>query len=345
MNVLITGGAGLVGSECCRLFADKGWRVIAVDNYMRGRLFGNEGNTKSTMDALNKNHNIEHHEMDIRDEKIVPLIKKVDAVIHTAAQPSHPKSIEIPMEDFGINAFGTLFLLEALRKHNKNATFVFCSTNKVYGEVPNYFSYKVVKKRFEPEDPTLQDGFDEHLRVDQCMHTPFGVSKVTADFYTQEYARLYGLKTGVFRMGCTTGGAAKAVEVHNWEPYFVKKAITGERLTIYGHKGYQVRDVIHARDLAELFHMFVENPIPREVYNIGGGRKNSTSLLEAMDLIENITGKKISYVDGKEREGDHKWYISNLNKVKNQYRWHIKIELKEIFQEIYEALAPVYERK
>jgi CDP-paratose 2-epimerase len=145
-------------------------------------------------------------------------------------------------------------------------------------------------------------------------------------------------------MGCITGGAAKAVEVHNWEPYFVKKALTSERLIIYGHKGYQVRDVIHAKDLAQLFYMFIENPIFGEVYNIGGGRENSTSLLEAIDLIESITGKRISYADGAEREGDHKWYISNLSKVKNKYQWCVKIQLKEIFQEIYEILAPIYEK-
>jgi CDP-paratose 2-epimerase len=339
MKVLITGGAGLVGSECCKLFVEKGWEVISVDNYMRGKLFGAEGDTKQTMMTLLKDYNIEHHELDIRDERIIPLIRRVDAVIHTAAQPSHPKSIEIPIEDFQINAYGTLFLLEALRKYNKDAVFVFCSTNKVYGDAPNYFSYKKVGKRFEPVDPSLWNGFDETLRIDRCMHTPFGVSKVAADLYTQEYARLYGLKTGVFRMGCITGGVAKAVEMHNWEPYFVKKALTGEKLTIYGYEGYQVRDVIHAKDLARLFYEFINNPRPGEVYNIGGSRKNSISLLEAIDLIEKITGKRIKYDFGPTREGDHIWWITNISKVKSHYpRWDVSVGLEEIFKEIYEFL-------
>jgi len=338
MKVLVTGGAGLVGSECSRLFAERGWDVIAVDNYMRGKIFGKEGDTSITMKRLLKDYNIKHYEIDIRDEKIIEILKGVDAVIHTAAQPSHPKSIELPLEDFQINAWGTLFLLENIRRYNKDATFVYCSTNKVYGDAPNYYSYKIVGKRYEPVDPQLWDGFDESLRIDRTLHTPFGVSKTAADLYVQEYARLYCLKTGVFRMGCITGGRAMAVEQHNWEPYFMKKALTGEVLTIYGYKGYQVRDVIHARDLARLFYEFVNNPRSGEVYNVGGGRGNSISLLEAIDLIEEITGKRIKYNFGPEREGDHIWWITNLKKVRTHYpNWDITINLKEIFREIYEV--------
>lgn len=339
MKVLVTGGAGLVGTECCKLFSNEGYKVISVDNYMRSRIFGSEGDTKGNMKNILKDFDVQHHEIDIRDEKIVGLLKDVDIVIHTAAQPSHPKSIEIPMEDFQINAYGTLFLLESLRKHNKNALFLLCSTNKVYGEMPNHFAYKKSGKRYEPLDPSLWDGFNEGLRIDQNMHTPFGVSKVAADLYTQEYAYLYGLKTGVFRMGCITGGAAKAVEMHNWEPYFIKKALTGEELTIFGYGGYQVRDVIHAEDLAKLFLEFVKNPRPGEVYNIGGGRKNSISILEAVDLIEKITGKTINYKLGAEREADHIWWVSNINKAKNHFPlWDIRIGLKEVFEEIYKTL-------
>ncbi|RLJ09137.1 MAG: NAD-dependent epimerase [Candidatus Aenigmatarchaeota archaeon] len=339
MKILITGGAGLVGSECCRLFSEKGWEVVSVDNYMRGKIFGKEANTQETIQHLKKEYNIEHHEMDIRDKKIINLLKTVDAVIHTAAQPSHPKSIEIPIEDFQINAHGTLFLLENLRQYNRDAVFVFCSTNKVYGEMPNYFAYEKIEKRFEPVDKSLWNGFDESLRIDQNMHTPFGVSKVAADLYTQEYAYLYGLKTGVFRMGCITGGAAKAVEMHNWEPYFMKKALTGEELTIFGYEGYQVRDVIHAKDLAKLFFEFIKNPRPGGVYNVGGSRKNSISLLEAMDLIEEITGKRIKYKLGPEREADHIWWITNISKAKQHFpNWDIRITLREVFEEIYEAL-------
>jgi CDP-paratose 2-epimerase len=340
MKLLVTGGAGLVGSECCRLFSENGWKVTSVDNYMRGKLFGEEGSTKATMKDMPKEYGIKHHEFDIRDKRIVDIIKKVDAVVHTAAQPSHPKSIEIPIEDFQINAWGTLFLLENLRKHNKDAPFVFCSTNKVYGEMPNYFSYKKVGKRFEPVDPSLWDGFDESLRIDMNMHTPFGVSKAAADLYTQEYAHLYGLKTGVFRMGCITGGVAKAVEMHNWEPFFVKKALTGEQLTIFGYEGYQVRDVIHARDLAKLFLEFIKKPRPGEVYNIGGGRRNSISILESIDLIEEVTGKKMNYKLGPEREADHQWWISDINKARNHFpNWDIRINLREVFEEIHKKLA------
>jgi CDP-paratose 2-epimerase len=208
--------------------------------------------------------------------------------------------------------------------------------------MPNYFSYKKINKRFEPLNPSLMNGFDETLQIDRNMHTPFGVSKVAADLYTQEYAYLYGLKTGVFRMGCITGGAAKAVEMHNWEPFFMKKALTGETLTVFGYDGFQVRDVIHAKDLAKLYYEFIKNPRPGEVYNIGGGRKNSISILESFDLIEKITGKKMNYELGPQREADHIWWISNINKARNHFpNWDIKINLKDVFTEIYETLLPI----
>lgn len=340
MRVLVTGGAGLVGYECCKLFSERGWNVSSVDNYTRARIFGKEGNTEDNTKALLSKYDIDYHNFDVRDDRIVDLVKQSDAIVHTAAQPSHPKSIEIPLEDFQINAYGTLFLLEAVRKHGKKDTpFVFCSTNKVYGDAPNNFAFKKVVKRFEPADQNLWDGFDTSLRIDRVMHTPFGISKTTADLYTQEYSYLYGLKTGVFRMGCITGGAARAVEMHNWEPYFIKKALKGEKLTIYGHEGYQVRDVIHASDLANLFHAFVTNPRPGEVYNIGGGRQNSISLREAIDLIEEVTGKRLEYDLGQEREADHIWWISNLSKARSHYPdWKLQFNLKNIFTEIYEQM-------
>lgn len=339
MRVLVTGGLGLVGIESCKLFAKRGWSVVSVDNYTRGRLFGKEGDTRVNRRLLEK-YGIEHVNADVTSDKVLPLIKGVDAVIHTAAQPSHPKSIEIPMEDFRINAYGTLHLLELLRQHNKDAVFVFCSTNKVYGDAPNHFAYQKVEKRFEPVDPSLRDGFGTDLRIDRSMHTPFGVSKATADLYTQEYSYLYGQRTGVFRMGCITGGAARAVEMHNWEPYFIRKAIRKEKLTIFGHKGYQVRDVIHAEDLANLFYAFVSRPRPGEVYNVGGGRSNSISLLEAIDLIDEVTGCRLKYDFGKEREGDHIWWISNLDKVRSHFpEWNLRHDLRNIFTELYETLS------
>ena len=338
MKVLVTGAAGLVGSEACKLFSEKDWHVVGIDNYTRGKIFGKEGDTSRIMKDLLREYNIEHHELDIRDKKLLHFVRDVDVVVHAAAQPSHPKSIEIPVEDFQINAWGTLHILEGLRRYNNDAIFIFCSTNKVYGDAPNYFNYEIIGKRFEPIDSRIYDGFDENLRIDKVLHTPFGVSKTTADLYVQEYANLYGLKTGVFRMGCITGGSAMAVEQHNWEPFFMRKALTGKLLTIYGYKGHQVRDVMHARDLAALFYEFVKKPRTGEVYNIGGGRGNSVSLLEALDLIEEITGKKISYVCGPAREGDHMWWITNLRKVRSHYpNWTIRIDVRSIFKEIYES--------
>jgi len=337
MKVLVTGAAGLVGSEVSKLFAQKGHRVTAVDNYMRRRFFGKDGDTSIIMASLLREYDIAHYELDIRDRKTIELVKKVDVVIHAAAQPSHPKSIEIPIEDFQINAWGTLQLLEALRRYNNDAIFIFCSTNKVYGDAPNCFKYEISGKRFEPIDPKFYDGFDENLRIDNVLHTPFGVSKTAADLYVQEYARLYGIRTGIFRMGCITGGTAMAAEQHNWESYFVRKALMHEKLTIFGYEGYQVRDVIHAKDLARLFCEFLEKPKVGEVYNVGGGRDNSISLLEALDLIEQISGNKIRYDNGSAREGDHIWWITNLRKVKSHFQsWNLTMNLERIFREIYE---------
>ena len=338
MKVVVTGGAGLVGSECCRLFAQDGHTVVSVDNYMRGQVFGPEGDTRHVIGSLVREfENISHVEADIRDlERMLPIIADADAVIHTAAQPSHPKSIELPLEDFSINALGTLQLLELIRQHRPELVFVYCSTNKVYGDHPNSLPIVEQESRYDFRDV---DGITEDLPIDQSMHTPFGVSKLAADLYTQEYARLYGLKSGVFRMSCITGGAAQAVELHNWEPYFMKKNLTGETLSIYGFGGKQVRDVIHASDLARLFKQFVDTPRPGEVYNIGGGRNNSISLLEAIDLIESITGKRMNYEFKPAREGDHQVYITDLGKVSMHYDWHVSMGLRDIFDDVYHAVS------
>jgi len=335
-KVLVTGGAGLVGTECCILFAQEKYNVISVDSYIRKSLFGEEGDTHLNVELFSKFDNICHVEKDIRDISTMKnLLRDVDVIIHAASQPSHPKSIEIPLEDFSINAYGTLGLLELCRQICPEAVFIFCSSNKVYGENPN--TIPIVEK------PTRYDykeinGINESMSIDQTKHTPFGVSKIAADLYVQEYANLYGLKTGVFRMGCITGSTARAVELHNWEPFFMIKNLKGELLNVYGFKGKQVRDVIHARDLVRLFELFAENPRPGEVYNVGGGRANSISLLESFDLIEGITGKKMKYKLCPPREGDHIVYISDLSKVKCHYDWDISISLQEIFEDIYEGL-------
>lgn len=338
-SILVTGGAGLVGSECCRLLAQEGYNVISVDNYSRGDFFGSEGDTETNAEQRLNPDRITHHAVDIRSNEISDLIAEVDGIIHTAAQPSHPKSINIPREDFEINTRATIDILETVRTENPDIPLVFCSTNKVYGEVPNYFSYERVGERFEPVDETLYDGFDESLRIDQSTHTPFGASKAAADLYVQEYARMYDIDAGCFRMGCITGGAARAVELHNWEPYFVKLALTGEELTVYGYDGYQVRDVIHARDLAKLFLQYLKSPRAGEVYNVGGGRKNSISLRESFDLIEDVTGRPLHYHHGEQREADHQWWISDLSKVRTHYpNWEQTHSLRDIFEDITDAL-------
>ena len=337
MKILVTGGAGLVGSHSCEYYAQQGHEVIAIDNYLRGSLFGEMGNTKTNAAFLTRQFaNIKFHNVDVRDEKETKLLlKDVDIIVHAAAQPSHPRSIEIPIEDFSINAWGTLSLLETVRKVADDATFVFCSTNKVYGENPNKLPTIEKETRY---DYAETDGIDESMPLDHTIHTPFGVSKLAADLYTQEYGRLYGLKTGVFRMGCITGPRTMAVEMHNWEPYFMWVNLTGKILNVYGFKGKQVRDVIDARDLVRAFDKFARHPRSGEVYNMGGGRRNSISLLESFHIIEKITRKPMKYVLKSKREGDHKVYISNLTKFKSQYDWEIEIGLNQIFRDIYDWL-------
>lgn len=339
-TVLVTGGAGLIGSMSCKELVENGYDVISVDNYDRGDFFGEEGDTEKNVHQYLPDRNIKHYDMDILSDRFDEIVAEVDGVIHTAAQPSHPRSIDIPYKDFEVNLKGTIKLLETLRTQNEDASLVFTSTNKVYGEVPNYFSYEKSGERFEPVDDALRDGFDESLRIDQNKHTPFGVSKASADLYVQEYARMYGLTTGIFRLGCITGGAAQAVELHNWEPYFVKIALAEEELDIFGYEGYQVRDVLHAKDLATLFRLFLESPNSGEVYNVGGGRENSISLRESFSLIEDVTGKQIDYSYAPAREADHQWWITDLSKVKNHYpEWEITYGLYDVFDEIAESLS------
>ncbi|MBI4616440.1 MAG: NAD-dependent epimerase/dehydratase family protein [Planctomycetes bacterium] len=338
MRVLVTGGAGLVGSECCRHFAGRGHEVTSVDNYSRATFFGSEGDTSSTIAAVCRDHpGVEHHEADIRDVvRLRPLVRQADLVIHTAAQPSHSRSIEIPLEDFSVNAAGTLGLLELMRTERPGAVFIYCSTNKVYGDRPNSLPLVEKETRFDYDG---LEGVDESMSLDQCLHTPFGVSKTAADLYVQEYGRLHGLKTGVFRMGCIAGGAAKATPAHNWEGYFMQVALAGTELTIHGYRGKQVRDVVHARDIARLFEMFAAAPRPGEVYNIGGGRANSISLLESFELIERISGRRIRSRLGPPREGDHIVYITDLGKVRRHYGWAPAVNLEDVFREIHGYLV------
>ncbi len=338
MKIIITGGAGSVGSNCSEYYANQGHEIISIDNFTRGKLFGNKGNTKINAEVLSKKYkNIKFYNLDILDSKLKKLIQDANLIIHTAAQTSHSKSIEIPKKDFLINAYGTLHLLDLASKYASDSVFIFCSTNKVYGENPNKISLVEKGTRY---DYLKIDGINEKMPVDHTLHTPFGASKLAGDIYTQEYGKLYGLKTGIFRMGCITGPFAKAVELQNWVPYFIKKNLNGETINVYGFKGKQVRDVLDTRDLVIAFDNFFKKPKRGEVYNMGGGRKNSISLLESFELIKRITGKPMKYFLKEKRVGDHQVYISDLGKFKKHYpNWGIKRDLFAIFNGLHEEIV------
>jgi len=342
MKVLVTGGIGLIGSACCELFSQKGHEVISVDNNTRKYLFGEDANNKLNVEEsqIFKEGKIELVDADILNKDVMSkLIKKVDAIVHLAAQPSHPKSLEIPMEDFQINAFGTLQLLELTRQLNPKIPFAFMSTNKVYGDYPNYFNYKIVGKRYEN---TAMESFNEELPVDRCGHTPFGVSKLAADVYTQEYAINYGLKTATFRGGCLTGKNSRAVEMHGYLPYIIKCALTKKKYFIYGG-GYRVRDQIHSYDVASCMYEFIKKPKPSNVglygktYNLGGERENSISIFETIDAIKAKMSIELNFKEALKRESDHIWWISDMSKFKKDYpSWKITKDLDYIFNEIIE---------
>jgi len=342
MKILITGGIGLIGSACCEFFSQKGHEVISVDNNTRQKLFGKDANNKLNVEEsqILKEGKIEFIDADIRNKEVMSeLIKKVDAIVHLAAQPSHPKSLEIPMEDFDINAFGTLQLLELTRQLNPEIPFAYMSTNKVYGDYPNYFNYKIIGKRFEN---TATDSFNEELPVDRCGHTPFGVSKLTADIYAQEYAINYGLKTATFRGGCLTGKNSRAVEMHGYLPYIIKCGLTKKKYMIYGG-GCRVRDQIHSYDVASCMYEFIKDPKPNNLglygkpYNLGGERQNAVSIFETIDAIKAKTNMELRFEEAPERESDHMWWISNMSKFRNDYpNWKITKDLDFIFNEIIE---------
>ena len=337
MNILVTGAAGSIGSEACLYFLEKGYNVVGIDNFFRGELFGSSGNTEDTYKRLLKDK-IDFYNLDItkKSRELIELVFTADVIIHTAAQPSHPRSIDIPELDKELNIDGTFNLLELVRSYNKNCMFLFTSTNKVYGENPNLLQFNELDTRYDYSNLKDYNGINESMSLDNTKHTPFGVSKVACDLYVQEYARTYGLITGIFRLGCITGSNAKAVELHNWEPFFVYKNLKGEELSICGFKGKQVRDVIHVNDFVRLLDLFIKNPKPGEIFNIGGGRDNSISLLESIMLIESITGKEMKYSFIEEREGDHKVYISDISKALATFPdWSINYNLQTIFTEIY----------
>ncbi|MBN2831476.1 MAG: NAD-dependent epimerase/dehydratase family protein [Candidatus Omnitrophica bacterium] len=345
--VLITGSCGLVGSEAVGLFAEKGFDIIGIDNNMRKGFFGEDGSTLWNLKRLRSRYkNYSHYFIDIRNEKQVNKIfkrykKNIVLIIHAAAQPSHDWAAKDPRVDFEINAQGTLTLLEAYRNFSPYSVFIFTSTNKVYGDRPNSLPLVELEKRYEvSESHPYYKGIDESMSIDNCLHSVFGASKAAADIMAQEYGRYFGLRTGIFRGGCLTGPAHSGAELHGFLAYLIKCAVSGRKYLIYGYKGKQVRDNIHAFDLVNAFYHFFQAPRPGEVYNIGGGRLANISILEAIELCQKITGKELNYeYIPKNRLGDHIWWISDVSKFKAHYpAWDYKYGLEETVKQIYTAL-------
>ena len=319
-RVLITGGAGLVGSHTAEYYAKKNYEVTILDNLIRSQLFGyDKQSVEHNWNYLGEYPGIKRIRGDVRNEEDVKkaMGDGVDIIIHTAGQPGVPSSVRMPKEDFSINAFGTLNVLECARKICPEAAFVYCSTNKVYGENIDEISLKELEKRYVYEGT---DGISEEMSIDHCGHTPYGASKYVGDIYTQEYAYIYGMKTAVFRMSCIYGIRQFGFEDQGWVAWFVIAALTDKPITIYGD-GKQVRDVLYAEDLVRAYDLFVESDIRHAVYNIGGGPENTISLLEFLDILEEITGKRVAATFRNWRPSDQKVYISNVAKLQRELGW------------------------
>ena len=339
-KILVTGSSGLIGSEVVRYFDNLGFQIFGIDNNMRADFFGPKGDTRWNQEQLKTScKNFNHIEIDIRDrKKVLELFRdiKPDYIAHTAAQPSHDLAASRPFDDFDVNAVGTLNLLEATRQYCPESPFAHMSTNKVYGDAPNNLSLVELDTRWDYADDEYLDGIKESFTIDRSEHSLFGASKVAADIMVQEYGRYFSMPTCALRGGCLTGPNHSGVELHGFLSYLIQVNITGKEYTVYGYKGKQVRDNIHSFDVARFIDEFFQNPRCGEVYNIGGGRANSVSILEAFKLVENITGKKMQYkYSEKNREGDHICYISNLSKMKSHYpNWDITKPLQTVFEEI-----------
>jgi len=339
-KLLVTGSSGLIGSESVVYFESKGWKVYGIDNNMRKEFFGEDGDTTWNLERVkNATENFEHISIDIRDrEKVLSTVEEVkpDFIIHCAAQPSHDLAASVPFKDFDVNAVGTLNFLEATRRYAPEATFCFMSTNKVYGDSPNELPLKELETRWEYANESDFNGIDETMRIDRCKHSLFGASKVAADVMVQEYGRYFDMKTACFRGGCLTGPAHSAAELHGFLAYLIKCCAEGRHYRIFGYKGKQVRDNIHSLDVCRAFEAFHNHPSSGAVYNLGGGRDNSISMLEAIRLAEDVTGRKMDYEYVEDnRIGDHICYISDLAKMKNDFPgWGITKSLQNIFEEI-----------
>lgn len=347
--VIVTGSAGLIGSEVSRSFAGEFDLVVGIDNDMRRYFFGDEASTSWNRERLQRDLGTRfvHRAVDIRDEAGIAAIfgeynTDIRMVVHCAAQPSHDWAARDPKTDFAINATGTLNMLEQTRQSCPDATFIHLSTNKVYGDNPNKLPFVEMDSRWEvdPGHAYARHGIDEHMGIDHCVHSLFGVSKTAADLAAQEYARYFGLRTGIFRAGCLTGPAHSGAELHGFLSYLMLATITGRPYTIFGYKGKQVRDNIHSHDLVNAFREFHKAPRPGEVYNIGGSRFSNCSLLEAKALCEKIAGRELltTYRD-QNRVGDHIWYISDVSKFQAHYpTWKYEYTLEQTLRDIHAAL-------
>ena len=344
---LVTGSAGLIGSETSRSLSARGLEIVGIDNDMRAEFFGLEASTAPTRTRLEQElASYRHYAIDIRDAEAVNRVfkefgKAIQVVVHTAAQPSHDWAAQSPLTDFGVNALGTLNLLEATRLHCPDAVFIFTSTNKVYGDTPNRLPLVELEKRWEiAQDHSYLNGIDETMSIDQTKHSVFGASKVAADVMVQEYGRYFGMKTGCFRGGCLTGPAHAGTELHGFLAYLMKCTVTGKPYRVFGYKGKQVRDNIHSYDLVNAFWEFFQAPRSGEVYNLGGSRHSNCSMLEAIDLCEQISGRTLdwSYVEDN-RIGDHIWWISDVAKFQSHYpAWSYRYDLPGILEEIHAAV-------
>ncbi|MGL4401683.1 MAG: NAD-dependent epimerase/dehydratase family protein [Luteolibacter sp.] len=343
-QLLVTGSSGLVGSEVCMHFASLGWEIHGVDNNQRAVFFGPQGDTRWNQSRLTRllGGSFHHHELDIRSRHdVLDLLAKLkpDAIVHTAAQPSHDRAAAIPFDDFDTNAVGTLNLLEAARQACPESPFVHLSTNKVYGDRPNTIALAELESRWEYADPDYADGISEDFPIDQSKHSLFGASKLAADIMVQEYGRYFGMPTCCLRGGCLTGPNHSGVELHGFLSFLVKCNLEGREYKVFGYQGKQVRDNIHSHDVARLIEAYIESPRVGEVYNLGGGRANSCSIREAFSIAERFSGRKqvFQYVD-ENRAGDHICYISNLAKIRAHYPgWEVTISLDETVRQIVEA--------
>ena len=345
---VVTGSAGLIGSESVRFFSKKNFKIIGIDNNMRKVFFGEDASTEENKKKLQEEiPQYIHYDTDIREKEEIEKIFKeysdaTKLIIHTAAQPSHDWAAQDPYADFSINAQGTLILLQTMRKYCPQAVFIFTSTNKVYGDTPNYLPLVELETRWEVDKSHkyYKHGIDETMSVDQTKHSLFGASKVAADILVQEYGRYFGMKTVCFRGGCLTGPGHKGTMLHGFLHYLMKCVVEGKQYTILGYKGKQVRDNIHSYDLVNAFYHFYQNPGCGEVYNIGGSRHSNCSMTEAISICEKIAGKKInSTYSEKSRIGDHVWWISDVSKFKSHYPgWNLTYNIEDILKDIYRVL-------